>query len=181
MPISDLICNVEIYLGSLWPLTMTLTDDNDVPVSLVGFTVFCEIRTQPGGTLLATPHVVITPAGGQIYYFLLPTETKMFGAKSGYIDALLVEIADPTNVRPLLIGDVSTFPQNTVIQKTLIGNTHNGTDVIDLADTSQMVIGMAITGVGVGVGASVATIDVDHVHASVVSTADGTVSLTFTL
>jgi hypothetical protein len=181
MPISDIIHNVEVYCGSLFPLTITLTDDNDVPVNLTGYAVYCEIRSQAGGELLATPTVQITPASGQIYIFLTPAQTKVFGAGRAIMDVVLVEIADLTNVRPLLRGDVTVFPQVTVIQKTLAGNTHSGTDVLDIADTSALVVGMAISGVGIGVGAVISTIDTDHVHASVVSTASATVAITFSL
>jgi hypothetical protein len=182
MAISDIINNVEIYCGSLFPLTITLTDDNDVPIDLTGFAVYCEIRTQPGGELLATPTVVITPASGQIYIYLTPAQTKTFGAGRAMIDVVMVEIADLTNVRPLLRGDVKVWQQLTRITKTLAGNTHNGTNEIDLAVTTGLVVGMAIAGAGIGSGAVISTIDTDHIHASVVSTADGTgVSLTFSL
>jgi hypothetical protein len=180
MAVKDILYNVEIYIGALWPLTITLTDDNDVPIPLTGYYVYCEIRDKEGGRILATPTVTITPGSGQIYLSLTPTQTKTFGAGKAVIDVLLIEIADPTNIRPLLRGAVTIFPQITVIQKTMTGGTHSGTDVIDLTPTG-LVVGMAISGAGIGVGATIATLDTDHIHASVVSTATASVSLTFTL
>jgi len=183
MPINDILYNVEIYRGSLFPLTITLTDDNDVAVSLTGYAVYCEIRTQPGGELLATPSVVITPASGLIYICLTPAQTKEFGAAKGVIDVLLVEIADLTNVRPILRGDVAVFPQITAITKTLSGTTVSGAKTITgLVATGALVIGMAITGTGIGAGSVIATIDSPtQVTGTVNSTASATVSVTFSL
>ncbi len=61
------------------------------------------------------------------------------------------------------------------------GTTHNGTAVIDgLATTVDLVVGQEITGTGVGAGAVIASIDSEtQVTASVNSSADGTVSVTF--
>ena len=183
MSINDILHNVEIYCGSLFPLSLTLTDDNDVVVNLTGYAAYCEIRDRPGGNLLATPTVQVTPGSGQVYIFLTPAQTKAFGAARASIDVVLIEIADPTNVRPILRGDVSVFPQITIIQKTMNGATHSGTKVIDgIASTTGLCAGMTVTGVGIGVGAVINTVDSGvQVTLTVNSTASATVSLLFVL
>jgi len=60
------------------------------------------------------------------------------------------------------------------------GDTHNGTMVIDnLTDTSQLIVGMEVTGTGVGVGALIDSVDsATQITTDVNSTADGTVAIT---
>jgi hypothetical protein len=180
MAISDLIHNIEIMQGSLFPLTIIVTDDDDVVIPLTGYVVFCEIRDRPGGSLIASPTISVTPASGQIYISLTPAQTKEIGAERGVYDVLIVDQDDQTNVRPVLMGEVKIWPQVTKLEVTLSGGTHSGTDVIDIANTTGLVVGMAISGTGIGVGALIASIDTNHIHATVVSTATATVSLTFT-
>ena len=64
---------------------------------------------------------------------------------------------------------------------TVVGNTHNGTAVLDgIPDTSHIKVGMSVTGTGVGVGATVSSIDSGtQITVSANSTADG-VDITFT-
>lgn len=63
------------------------------------------------------------------------------------------------------------------------GTTHNGTKVIDgLTDTSQLVVGMQITGTNVGVASVIASIDsATQITGTVNSTGDGTTTITFKL
>lgn len=63
------------------------------------------------------------------------------------------------------------------------GTTHNGTKIIDgLTDTSQICVGMKISGTGAGVGALVQSVDsATQVTATVNSTASASVSITFKL
>lgn len=63
------------------------------------------------------------------------------------------------------------------------GATHNGTKVIDgLTDTSQLVVGMLISGTGVGAGSVIDTIDTaTQITGTVNSTASATVTVTFKL
>ena len=66
---------------------------------------------------------------------------------------------------------------------TQTGSTHNGTKVLDgLTDTSQLIVGMKISGTGIGSGATIQSVDsATQVTATVNSTASASVSITFKL
>lgn len=174
MTVKDQIHNIEIYKGSLWSLTIILKDSNKSPISLTGYSAYCEIRSSPGGQLLASPALTITAGSGQLYFFLTPAQTKLFGSGRAVYDIVLIEIADLTNTRPLLRGDVLVYEQITRPTVTLVGNVHNTTDLMDCTPASKLVVGMLITGTGVPAGTTILSLDTDHLHMSVVATADVT-------
>lgn len=79
----------------------------------------------------------------------------------------------------------TTFSSEISIKSTdaQTGTTHNGTAVIDgLTDTSQLVVGMLVTGTNVGASAVIVTVDsATQVTVDVNSTGDGTNTITFKL
>jgi predicted GH43/DUF377 family glycosyl hydrolase len=88
-----------------------------------------------------------------------------------------ISVYDGTRQRLLTLGaDISIK-----LTDTQTGTTHNGTAVIDgLTDTSQLAVGMEVTGTGVGAGANITSIDSGtQVTVDANSTADGSVSITF--
>jgi hypothetical protein len=81
-------------------------------------------------------------------------------------------------------GDVTThciYDTEGLLETTLTGNTHSGDAIIDIASTTNLRVGMTVTGTGVGTAAVINSIEADHVHVSVNSSATGTVSITFTI
>jgi hypothetical protein len=99
-------------------------------------------------------------------------------------DGDCVGITAATTSANTVAGDVTThciYDSEGYLETTLTGNTHSGTDLIDIAVTTNLRVGMAVTGTGVGTAAVISSIDADHVHVSVVSTASATVSITFSI
>lgn len=115
MIIDPSVHDILIRPGALWSLTLTLENNDGSPIDLTDYTVFCEIRTAPGGELLATPTSDVTPAQGQINLTLDPDETMAIGAMDGTWDVLIGEDADHTNISYVVGGQASCRPITTQI------------------------------------------------------------------
>ena len=103
--------NFTMYQGETWKPILRLTDVNGTPVDLTGYTVKMELRDRPGGKLLATPTLTITPATGQINIVLAKTATVLITQPVVVYSIVLTTPA--TEAVILLRGEVNVEPRVT--------------------------------------------------------------------
>jgi len=105
--------DAAIVAGSDWHVTLTYLDANGNPRDLTGFDGFMQIRSKPGGTLLADVTVAITPEIGEISLSLVAAETTVIAGQSGVYDLLIQSV---TETVALMRGRVDILPGVTVIE-----------------------------------------------------------------
>lgn len=102
--------------GASFNRTILLKDDSGNLKNLTGYSYFCEIRTKPGGDLLATMTSVVTAAQGRVDFSLSLDNTKKIGFTGGVYDVIEQKDSDPqgsTNV--LFSGTVQVLPTVTQV------------------------------------------------------------------
>ena len=97
--------NLSYHEGDDESYVFQLTDSGGLPIPLVGATVACEVRDNPGGTLLATASCVLTDASNGIFTVNLDKDATraMAGARLKY-DIQVTTSGGKT--RTYLIGDL---------------------------------------------------------------------------
>lgn len=96
--------------------TIVLKDNNGNPINLTGFSYFCEVRTKPGGDLLATMSAVVTAAQGRVDFSLSLDNTKKIGFNGGVYDVIEQKDSDPqANTSFLFGGTVQILPSVTQV------------------------------------------------------------------
>ena len=80
-----------IWIGSSWGRRLTISDLNGVPTDLTDYSVWSQLRTEPGGTLLATiTCTVVSPAtSGLLDLTLSATITGCLKTRWAWWDVLL--------------------------------------------------------------------------------------------
>jgi hypothetical protein len=105
--------NLTYHEGDDEAYVFQLTDSGGSPISLVGSTVACEVRDNPGGTLLATAVCVLTDASNGIFTVNLDKDDTraMAGARLKY-DVQITNSGGKT--RTYIIGDMVGTKEVTV-------------------------------------------------------------------
>lgn len=110
--------DTQLKQGADWALSVQLTDDNDVPISLSGYTAYCQFRTEPGGTVLMSAnsgtggYIVIDAPNGEIGINLPASVTKELPAVELWYD-LFIKNTSVTQV--VLNGRIEVVPAITEI------------------------------------------------------------------
>lgn len=114
MPLSDLTepakLDLMLYAGDSFARTFTLKDSNGVAIDLTGLTGRAQVRDRPGGKLLASFTVVVTPLTGTIEVSLTATQTRAL--TNGGVWDLELDGGD-TNTHTIVAGKVKICPDVT--------------------------------------------------------------------
>lgn len=99
--------NMHIYQGETWVCTLTIKDDNHIPVILTDYTAKMQVRDKAGGTLLkelATGGngITITAASGEIALAMTAAETAALRFREGVYDLFIYSLSNTGT--PLLKG-----------------------------------------------------------------------------
>lgn len=82
--------DIDIAQGETWVLTVTLAEDDGTAIDISGGSGQCQIRTQPGGQVLASPTVTVTDgAAGEFELSLTYTQTAALAFSTAYYDVAL--------------------------------------------------------------------------------------------
>lgn len=104
--------NIVIEQGATFTLALALTDTSGSALDLTGCTAAMQVRTAPGGTLLATPEVEITDEeNGRVVVTIDADVTEDLD----FVDAVFdLEVTFPGSViRRVVEGSVSLSKQVT--------------------------------------------------------------------
>lgn len=104
----------QLVIGDTYqPAIVTLEDDDGAAYNLTGATGVCQIRTEPGGTLLLSPTVsLVDAANGQFTWIsaaastasLQPQRAK-YSVRLTFADATVRTIVEgPITIRPSVVG-----------------------------------------------------------------------------
>jgi len=105
--------DLKIYEGDTVRFTVTVTDANDVPINLTGYSAAAQLKTSfSDATPVAFTCTITTPASGVVEVYLAPATTAALIAGTSYIwDFQLTE--PDGDVRTYLAGDVTVVPEVT--------------------------------------------------------------------
>lgn len=108
--------NITIYQGGVFSQSFQLLESDEVtPVPFPAGTIgYAEIRNKPGGDLLGSFTVVVTPATGTVVISLDSDQTTAI-LKNGVYDVFLVVPADPTNDQLFIQGTITLDKRVTIV------------------------------------------------------------------
>ncbi len=94
---------VTVIIGDSWSLDVTLEDEDGVAFDITGMTGVCQIRSEPGSVVVATPTVAITSAAAGQFSATLSAATTANLSPGSYRYAVRCTFADGS-VRTVLEG-----------------------------------------------------------------------------
>lgn len=107
--------NIVLHQGETFSLSITYKDENDNPVSLVGYTGKMHVRTRPGGSsilsLASGSGITITGATGEIAISVTAAQSALLPAGVYQYDLALISAT--STVTYLLRGTFTINPRIT--------------------------------------------------------------------
>jgi hypothetical protein len=107
-----------VHQGADWAVTMTYTDENDLPIDLTSYEAQLQVRRKPGGDLLLdmstdNGKITIVGASGEIGLALANAVTAALAALAAEYD-LFIKSPGGTYT-PLVRGDFTVIPRVTKV------------------------------------------------------------------
>jgi hypothetical protein len=95
---------MAIRPGASFHRTIIIKDNAGAVKNLTGFSYFCQVRTEPGGPLLASMMIVVTAAAGMVEFSLTLDQTKVIGETGGVYDIIEQQDSNPQGATNWLFG-----------------------------------------------------------------------------